>query len=80
MTQLSFGFIGQRIYFRYPVHLVPKEFHPVGHPIGVCRINIQYIPPHTEGSPLKVHIIPVILNVDELVNDLVPVLDHTGSQ
>ena len=80
MAQLGFGFIGQRINLRYPVHLIPKKFYPVGHTVGVRRVNIQYIPPHPEGSTLKIHIIPVILNINELVNDLVPVLNHTGSQ
>ena len=80
MTQLGLNLPGQGVNLRNPIHLVPKKLHPVGVPAGIGGINLQHVSPDAEASALKIHIISRILNVNQLMDHLVPVLDHAGPE
>ena len=80
MAQLSLHLTGQYIDFCDPVHLIAEEFDPVSFASGISRKHFQHVSAHPEGATLKVHLISCILNIDELMNHLVPVLFHPRAQ
>ena len=80
VSQLRLHFAGKRIDLRNPLHLVPEELHPVSVSARVSRINLQHITSYAETASLKIHIISCILDVDKLVNYLVPVFFHPRPQ
>ena len=80
VSQLRLPFAGKRIDLRNPLHLVPEELHPVSVSARVSRINLQHITSYAETASLKIHIISCILDVDKLVNYLVPVFFHPRPQ
>ena len=80
MIQLSLDFPGERVDLHNPVNLIPEKLHPDRHIRFIGRNNLHHIPPHPEGSPVKIHIVPVILHIDQLPQHLVPILLHAGTK
>ena len=80
MPQLGFDFAGQGINLRYPVNLIPKKFYPVSRAVRICRKYLQHIPPYPERTTLKVHVIAVILDINQFVDDFIPVPGHSRAQ
>src|SRR5699024_12018031 len=63
-----------------PVHFVTEKLNAHSRLAFICGNDLQHIPPHAEGSAVEVHVIAVILNLDQLRHHLVPVLDHARAQ
>ena len=78
VSQLQLRLPRQSVNLCNPIHFIPEKFHPVGFTSRICRKNLHYISPHPKGSPVKIHIIAGILNIDQLVNHLIPVFYHAG--
>ncbi len=52
---------------------VPEEFHP-DHPLVlVGGEDLHQVPPDPEGSPVKVDVVPVVLDAHEIPEEFVPV-------
>ena len=80
MLQLGQNLTGQHIDLRDPVHLIAEKFHTDRAVRLRNREYLQHISAHTEGTTLKIHVIPCVLHIDQTVNDLIPILDHARSQ
>ena len=80
MLKLSFDLAGQYIDLGDPLDLVSEEFHADCSIRGCCRKDLHHIPADTEGTTLEIHLIPVILNVDQCPQDLIPIPLHTRPQ
>ena len=80
VIQLQLCLAGQRVNLHYAVNLVPEKLHPVGHTVRIGRKDLQDISPHPEGTAVKVHVIAGILNIDQLVNHLIPVFLHARTK
>ena len=76
MSELRLHLSGQGINLCNAVHLITEKFHPVGLTSGIGRENLQHVSPYPERAALKIHVIPHVLNINQLVNDLIPVLFH----
>ncbi|MPM88615.1 hypothetical protein SDC9_135719 [bioreactor metagenome] len=62
MSPCSQNFSGENINFRDSLHFITKKLYPYRMLRGANGKNLNYIPPHTEGASLKIHIITVILH------------------
>ena len=80
MVQRPLDLPCQHVHLRDPVNFISEKLHPQRQLALIRRKDFHYISPHPERSPVKVHIIAVILNVNQLPDDLIPVLLHTGAQ
>ena len=71
---------GDGVYLRDTVHLVPKEFHPVG---GIGRVGwvyLHHIPPDSEFIADEIHVVALVLQLHQLADKLVPLLLHPLAQ
>ena len=80
MLQFSLNLSREHVDLGNPVNLIAEKFHPDCGIGLIGRNNLHHIPAHPESASLKVHLIPVILDVDKLPDDLIPVLLHTRPQ
>ena len=80
MLQLSLDLSCEHVDLGNPVDLISEKFHPHSGIGFIGRNNLHHISAHPEGTSFKIHLVPVILDVDELPDDLVPVLLHTRTQ
>ena len=80
MLQLSLDLSCEHVDLGNPVDLIPEKFHPHSGIGFIGRNNFHHISAHPEGASFEIHLVPVILDVDELPDDLVPVLLHTRTQ
>ena len=80
MALFIFNLAGQHINLRDPLDLIPKKFHTNRPVCGIGRKNFKHISLHPEGTSMKIHFIPCILNVDQLPYDLIPVFFHSRTQ
>ena len=71
---------GQHIRLGDLVDLIAEKLDPVGELVLIRRKNLDYIATHAEGAAVKVEVTPVVLDVDELRNDLIPVLLLPGPE
>ena len=67
----------QRIHLGDPIDFVPEEFHPDQIVAALCRIDLQNVPAHPEAASSQVHIVPVILKINQLPDYRIPVLRHS---
>ena len=70
----------QRVHLGDPVDFIAKKFHPDQAVAALSRIDFQHIPAHPEAASSQVHVVPVILDADQLPDHRVPVLRHSRSQ
>ena len=80
MFQLRFHLSGQRLDLHDPVHLVPEELDPVRLASRISRKYFQHITSYPEASALEIHLISRVLDIDQLMDHLIPVLLHSGTQ
>ena len=80
VCQIPLSLSGERVKFRDPIYLISEEFYPYS--IIKCRHrnDLQHIPTHPKCTSLQIHIIPVILYICQLIDDLIPVLYHAHSE
>ena len=75
-VKLRLNLTGKNIHLHNPVNLVPEKLNPKRILKRRHRNNLQYITPHTEASPLKIHLISYILNINQAAHHLIPVDNH----
>ena len=80
MTKLCPHLSCHRIDLLDPIHLITEKLDPECFITRIRRIHFQYVPTDTESSPLKVHVVAVVLDIDQFMDHLIPVLDHTRPQ
>ena len=80
MTDLINNLSRQNIYLCNSFHFVPKKLYSKCNFFRICREYLQHITMYPECSPLKIHLVTVILDIDKLTDDIIPVLLHTRSQ
>ena len=80
MLHLCMHRTGQRIYLCNAVDLIAEKFDPQDIVTALRRIYLQHIPAYTETAAVKIQIIAVILDIDQLVDHVVSVLDHARAQ
>ncbi len=61
---------GQRIYPLKPFNLIPEKFNP-DPVLPVSGPEFDHIPAHPEFSPLQLEVVPLILNLDQLGQQLI---------
>ena len=66
--------------FRNAVDLVPEEFHPQGVLVFPGGDDLHRIPPHAEGAANEIQVVALVLNLDELAQQGVPVHGHARAQ
>ena len=69
----------ENIKFHDPVNLISEKLYPDSLLKCRDRKDLQDITFHPEGSPFKVQFVSDILDIDQFINNLIPVLLHTGS-
>ena len=70
----------QGIHLGNPVDFVSEKFHPDQIVSALGRINLHTVPSHPETAAAQIHVIPVILYINQFPQNLVPFLYHTGPQ
>ena len=73
-------YAGQRIYLCNTVDLIAEKLNPQNIVTALRRIYLQHIPAHAETATVKIQIIAVVLDIDQLADHIVPILDHTWAQ
>ena len=68
-----FNFPCKNVNLRDPVHLIPEKLYPVRIIRGIGRENLHHISPYPEGTPVKIHLISLILDINQLPENLIPV-------
>ena len=80
VIELGFDLSGQGVDLGDPVNFIPEKFHPHCHVRIICWKDFQHISPHAEGTTVKVHVISVILDINQLPHHIIPVLFHARTQ
>ena len=80
MFQCTAALSGQHIDLGDPVDLISEKLHTIRIFIRFCRKNLQHIAMHAKRSAMKIHIISIIMQVNQLVDHLIPIPLHTGPQ
>ena len=80
VIELRFYFTGQGVNLGDPVNLIPEKLHPHCHICIIRRKDFKNIPAHTKRTAVKIHVIPVILDINQFVDDFVPVPYHSRAQ
>ncbi len=71
---------GKRVDLYYPFYLVSEEFDPYRYFGLPGREYVNGIPSYTKPSAGEIHLVPLIIDADQLPYDLVPVLYHAGAE
>ena len=80
VTQLSLYLSCNRINLHDPVHLIPEKFDAKSLGVRICGINIQHISFYPETAAFKVHVVAVILDLNQFPNHVIPVFLHPRTQ
>ena len=80
MLQQCQCLLRNRVNLGYSVNLIPKEFHSYQILSTLRRIDINNISMHSETASLQVHIISVILHLNQSPYNLFSVLLHSRTQ
>ena len=80
MIQLCMNFPCKRLYLCDPVDLIPEKFDTDEIIAALCRIYFHHISPDAESGTLNIHIVAVVLNIDQFPQYLVTILHHAGTQ
>ena len=76
----SLYFTGQNIEFYDSINLISKKFNSHRILKSRNRNDFQYISFYPKSSPFKIQFITNILNIDQVINHLISVFDHTRTQ
>ena len=68
---------GECIDPRDPIDLITEKLDTVRLLALGRREHIHDIPHHTEGATLEVDVVPVVLDIDQLADEVIPVLPGT---
>ena len=74
------AFPGQGVKLADTIDLISEELHPDGKLIVVGQMNIYNVSPHTEFVAYEVHIVALILQLDQTAAEFIPLHLHPGAQ
>ena len=80
MLQNALDIPSEWVHLTDPVDFIAEKFDPIGRIIGIRRKNFNHVAAHTEFITNKIDIVALILNFNELMDDVVPLLCHTRAQ
>src|SRR5699024_5280248 len=80
MVQRSFDLPGKHIDLRDPVYLVSEKLYSHSSITIVRREYFHHVSPYPEGSTVEVHLISIVLDVDQFSNHFIPVLLHARAE
>ncbi len=80
MLKFAFYGTGQDIDLTDPVNLISEKFDPHRQIRFVCRNDLDRVSPDPEASPLKIHFVSGILNIDQGTDHLIPILFHSRAK
>ncbi len=75
LSRLAQDFPGHRINHQDALHLIPEEGDPVGDLVLVSREDLQRIAAHAEHAGLLLHVVALVLAVDQLAQERIPPVD-----
>ena len=79
ITELCFYISGERVDRSHAVDLVTEEFNSYSILIIVGRDDFKCVPLHPERTAVEIHLISLILHIDEFTDELIAVFGHTGA-
>ena len=80
MLKLSLHLPCHNICLANAVYLITKEFNANTIIAGVCWDNLKCITTHSKSTAVKIHIVTLILNVNQLMDNIIPVLHIPWAQ
>ena len=80
VVQYARGRAGDRVYLGNAVYLVPEELYAYGFVVGIDREDLHGVAPDEEHIAVEGDIVALITYLDELFQQLVPVLLLAGAQ
>ena len=80
MVQFRVDLPCERLHLCDPVNLISEKFDADQIVSSLCRVHFHHISPDTECGTLDIHIIAVVLNVDQFPEHFISVLHHAGAQ
>ena len=80
MLELRHHLAKQRIHFADTVNLISEKLDPDQIISALCRIDLDRVASYTEAAAVQIHIIAQVLDRNQLMNDLITVLLHAGTQ
>jgi len=66
------GLSGQGIDFVDGFHLISKEADPHGTVFFVDRVDVKDIPSNPKAAPVKIHVPPLVMDLNQLSHGVVP--------
>ena len=80
MLQRGMYLSRQRIRLRDPVYLIPEKLNTDQMLAALCRIDFHHITTHPEATAVQIHIIAIVLHLDQSPDHVVAIPLHTGPQ
>ena len=80
MVQRCFNLPGQHIHLCNTFYFISKKFDPVSNSFRDRWNHFQHISMNPECPALKINIITVILNLNQFLHNLIPVLYHARAK
>ena len=71
---------GQWVKLHDPVNLITEKLNPYSVFERRYRENIYDVSFHAEGSTREIHLIPCVLNINQLPNQFIPIFLHTWAE
>ena len=71
---------GQRMDFADTVYLIPKKLHADNSFAGAAGENLHHVSPDPEFVADKIDVVALILQLDQLGEQIVPLFSHTRPQ
>ena len=80
MVQFRVDLPCERLHLCNTVDLISEKFDADQIVAALCRVHFHHISSDTESCTLDIHIITIVLNVDQLPEHFISVLHHAGAQ
>ena len=80
MVQFAFNLSRQHIHFCNSVNLISKKFDANRILRFICRNDLKHIPVYTEAATLEIHLISLILDINQSPNYIIAINLHTRSE
>jgi len=76
----SLHFSGETVDLGHAFDFVAKKRHACNRLLGVGRVHVDCVAPYTDAAAPGLEVVPGVLDVDQLANDRVAILFHTGPE
>ena len=80
MSQFALDLGSYRFHLTDPVYLISEELNPNEVIISVSGENLNRISPNPEVASSKFHVISVVLDRHQVLDQFISVLGHAGAQ